>query len=171
VALARAEIFQARWSEDIHREWMQALPEQLPNITKENVQKIREHIDQTVPDCLVRNYRSLIAGLELPDPDDRHVLAAASSIWLKQESDENFQVPKNRNISGTVLFQLTDRLVVLSEQPSSTSQEARNLIVIPFTEVRFLEVRRLVVDRRVGTKPGVFPGAIKKEPRTKAEIR
>jgi predicted nucleic acid-binding protein len=77
LALARAEIFQARWSEDIHEEWMRALPERLPKITKENVQKIREHIDGTVPDCLVGNYRPLVAGLELPDPNDRHVLAAA----------------------------------------------------------------------------------------------
>jgi hypothetical protein len=32
---------------------------------------------EAVPDCLVRDYNSLIAGLVLPDPDDRHVLAAA----------------------------------------------------------------------------------------------
>ena len=30
-----------------------------------------------VRDCLVTNYEYLIPQLELPDPDDRHVLAAA----------------------------------------------------------------------------------------------
>ena len=30
-----------------------------------------------VPDCLVTNYEALGPNLELPDPDDRHVLAAA----------------------------------------------------------------------------------------------
>lgn len=30
-----------------------------------------------VRDCLVTGYEDLIEGLELPDPDDRHVLAAA----------------------------------------------------------------------------------------------
>jgi predicted nucleic acid-binding protein len=30
-----------------------------------------------VRDCLVGNYESLISSLSLPDPDDRHVLAAA----------------------------------------------------------------------------------------------
>ena len=30
-----------------------------------------------VRDCLVTGHEPLIEGLELPDPDDRHVLAAA----------------------------------------------------------------------------------------------
>lgn len=34
-------------------------------------------MNRSVPDCLVDNYEGLIAGLTLPDPDDRHVLAAA----------------------------------------------------------------------------------------------
>ena len=34
-------------------------------------------MNRSVPDCLVENYEGLIAGLVLPDPDDRHVLAAA----------------------------------------------------------------------------------------------
>lgn len=32
---------------------------------------------QAIPDSLVVGYETLIPGLELPDPDDRHVLAAA----------------------------------------------------------------------------------------------
>ncbi|WP_228566344.1 PIN domain-containing protein [Nocardia sp. SYP-A9097] len=34
-------------------------------------------IIDAVPDCLVAGYEPLIEGLKLPDPDDRHVLAAA----------------------------------------------------------------------------------------------
>jgi hypothetical protein len=36
-----------------------------------------ELMNRSVPDCLVENHEGLIAGLVLPDPDDRHVLAAA----------------------------------------------------------------------------------------------
>jgi len=36
-----------------------------------------ELMNSSAPDCLVENYESLLAGLILPDPDDRHVLAAA----------------------------------------------------------------------------------------------
>jgi hypothetical protein len=34
-------------------------------------------MDRTVPDCLVTGFEELIETLVLPDPDDRHVLAAA----------------------------------------------------------------------------------------------
>lgn len=34
-------------------------------------------MNSSVPDCLVTHYEKLAESLELPDPDDRHVLAAA----------------------------------------------------------------------------------------------
>ena len=34
-------------------------------------------MDRAVPDCLITGYEELIDSLTLPDPDDRHVLAAA----------------------------------------------------------------------------------------------
>ena len=34
-------------------------------------------MNNAVPDCPVTGYEGLIDGLTLPDPDDRHVLAAA----------------------------------------------------------------------------------------------
>jgi hypothetical protein len=34
-------------------------------------------MDRTVPDCLVTGFEELIDSLELPDPEDRHILAAA----------------------------------------------------------------------------------------------
>ena len=36
-----------------------------------------ELMNEAVRDCLVTSYEDLIASLSLPDPDDRHVLAAA----------------------------------------------------------------------------------------------
>jgi hypothetical protein len=75
--LAQAGIFRARWTEDIHQEWMRRLNEAYPDIGREKIQTIRGYIDAAVPDCLVRNYRNIAKSLELPDEDDRHVLAAA----------------------------------------------------------------------------------------------
>jgi hypothetical protein len=34
-------------------------------------------MDEAVRDCLVTDYEDLVGALALPDPDDRHVLAAA----------------------------------------------------------------------------------------------
>jgi hypothetical protein len=75
--LAQTGLFRARWSEDVHREWMQAVVERRPTLTLEDLERTRRDMDTAVDDCLVRNYERLIAGLTLPDPNDRHVLAGA----------------------------------------------------------------------------------------------
>lgn len=75
--LATAAIFRARWTDEIHEEWMRALAKEKPDIPDEKLKKLRELIDRAVPDCLVIGYEPLIEGLTLPDPKDRHVLAAA----------------------------------------------------------------------------------------------
>jgi hypothetical protein len=77
IYLAQAGMFQAKWTKDIHEEWMPRLREKYPDVTIEQVQRIRGLIDASIPDCLVRGYERIIQGLELPDPKDRHVLAAA----------------------------------------------------------------------------------------------
>jgi hypothetical protein len=69
--------FRARWTNDIHDEWTRSLKEAYPDIGVEKIQRIRGLIDASVPDCLVRGYKRIIDGLELPDANDRHVLAAA----------------------------------------------------------------------------------------------
>lgn len=75
--LARTDILWARWTEAIHEEWMRSVQERYPDITRQQVERIRDLMNEHAPDCIVSNYEDLIAGLTLPDPDDRHVLAAA----------------------------------------------------------------------------------------------
>lgn len=74
--LALTDLFRARWSNDIHREWMEAVVRKKPHL-QGKLEKTRSLMDKHVRDCLVTGYESLISGLKLPDPDDRHVLAAA----------------------------------------------------------------------------------------------
>jgi len=76
--LAQTGLFRARWSEDIHREWMNAaVTRSNREITVDDLEPTRRAMDQAVLDCLVTGYEPLISGLKLPDPGDRHVLAAA----------------------------------------------------------------------------------------------
>ena len=75
--LAGADLIQPRWSDTIHAEWMRTLLREHPDITQSQVERIRDLMNAHVPECLVENYEELVPKLDLPDPDDRHVLAAA----------------------------------------------------------------------------------------------
>jgi hypothetical protein len=75
--LATADLFRAKWTGEIHNEWVSNLlknePERDPAKLARTVQKMNE----AVPDCLVTGYEHLIDGIKIPDPGDRHVVAAA----------------------------------------------------------------------------------------------
>lgn len=75
--LALSGLYRARWTARIQDEWISALQRQRPDLSAEALAWTRDQMDGAVPDCLVRGYESLEMGLTLPDPNDRHVLAAA----------------------------------------------------------------------------------------------
>lgn len=76
--IALAKVFvQAKWTDKIIEELAQALTRRFANLTAEKTARLCNLINDSVPDCLVTGYEPLIDGLKLPDPDDRHVLAAA----------------------------------------------------------------------------------------------
>ncbi len=75
--LALTGQFRARWSNDIHDEWIRNLLKQRDDIKPEKLDRVRELMNAHVPGCLVEGYESLIPSIELPDEDDRHVVAAA----------------------------------------------------------------------------------------------
>jgi hypothetical protein len=75
--LAMTDLFRARWTEAIHEEWMRNVQKDYPDISREKAERIRDLMNAHVRDCLVTGYEDLIPALVLPDPNDRHVLAAA----------------------------------------------------------------------------------------------
>jgi predicted nucleic acid-binding protein len=77
VELARAKAFRLLWSEEVHREWMEAVKRQNPHIPASKIDRMRALMEAYVEDATVSGYEPLIASLSLPDPNDRHVLAAA----------------------------------------------------------------------------------------------
>jgi predicted nucleic acid-binding protein len=76
LSLADAHLYSAKWSADIRDEWMRNLIANRPE-TQDSVRSVATAMEDAIPDCLVTGYEHLIEGLVLPDPGDRHVLAAA----------------------------------------------------------------------------------------------
>jgi predicted nucleic acid-binding protein len=75
--LAMSDLLWARWTHRIHEEWMRNVLENYPHLTREKLERTRDLMDRHALDAIVTDYEDLVASLTLPDPDDRHVLAAA----------------------------------------------------------------------------------------------
>lgn len=75
--LALTDLFRARWTSAIHEEWISNVLESRPDLTRARLERTRDQMNLYVRGCLIENYEPLIPTLTLPDPDDRHILAAA----------------------------------------------------------------------------------------------
>ena len=75
--LAQSDVVRARWNSCIHDEWMRSVLSKRADLRAEQLERTRQLMDAHVRDCLVDGFEHRIAGLVLPDPHDRHVLAAA----------------------------------------------------------------------------------------------
>lgn len=77
VELTTTDIVEARWTEEIHEEWMRNVLINRPDLKFEQVSRTKKLMNANVENCLVQGYERIIPELKLPDPGDRHVLAAA----------------------------------------------------------------------------------------------
>jgi hypothetical protein len=71
------DALRAKWTGRIHREWIRAVRRQRPDVILSTLLRTRRMMDQHVRGCRVRHYERWEHRLSLPDPNDRHVLAAA----------------------------------------------------------------------------------------------
>ena len=69
------DMYTPKWSKHIFDEWKRVMKEK--GVTDDEANKRADKANQAFPDALVNNYERLIEHLELPDEDDRHILAAA----------------------------------------------------------------------------------------------
>jgi predicted nucleic acid-binding protein len=76
LTFAQEGLFRARFTNHILDEWTRSLISRKPQLGASVLAQemaLRREFDE----CIVTGYEPLIAGLSLPDKDDRHVLAAA----------------------------------------------------------------------------------------------
>jgi len=74
--IALTGLIRARWSDEILDECFASILHRRPDLKPEALRRTRELMVRAVPDCLVTGYARLVPSLVLPDPNDRHVLAA-----------------------------------------------------------------------------------------------
>lgn len=77
-------LVEARWTDEIHDEWIRNLIANTPELSEERLTKTRNLMNAVVPGAIVSGYENLIPGIALPDPDDRHVVAAAVRAGASQ---------------------------------------------------------------------------------------
>jgi predicted nucleic acid-binding protein len=74
---ARAGEFRARYSAEILDEVFDSLVANHPGLEPARLRRTRALMEEAIPDVLITGHLGLVDALELPDPNDRHVLAAA----------------------------------------------------------------------------------------------
>lgn len=77
IRIAQAGLVQARWTNEILDETFRSIIRRRPDLDLDRLERTRSLMCAAVRDCLVVGYERLVDAVELPDPDDRHVLAAA----------------------------------------------------------------------------------------------
>ncbi|MFV2060266.1 MAG: putative toxin-antitoxin system toxin component, PIN family [Gammaproteobacteria bacterium] len=77
IRMALTGMFRAKWTNQIQDEWTRNLLKNRKDIAASRLQKTVSLMNEHIKDCLVENYEFIIKSVTLPDPDDRHVLAAA----------------------------------------------------------------------------------------------
>jgi len=75
--IAETRLVRPFWSDEIHEEWIGSLVRRCPDISRTSLNLTRDRMDKRFKNSLTKGYESLIPTLELPDPDDRHILAVA----------------------------------------------------------------------------------------------
>jgi hypothetical protein len=76
VQAAVDRLVEARWTDEIHDEWTRNLAVGARAVPMVRLQNTRLLLNSALPAAMVTGYEDHIAAVSLPDPDDRHVVAA-----------------------------------------------------------------------------------------------
>lgn len=143
IRLAGTGLYRARWTEAILDEMIASVIRASPQLDPGRLERTRQLMIAAVPDCLVSGYEPLIKAIELPDKDDRHVVAAAilcraqiivtdnlrdfpdsvlSQFGIKAQSPDYFVYHLVRTAYDEVVHAITKQAAALSRPPQSYNQ-------------------------------------------------
>ncbi|GHU10539.1 PIN domain-containing protein [Betaproteobacteria bacterium] len=75
--LALTDLYRTCWTNMIHDEWTRNVLKQRPDLKAEDLERTRSLMNAHARDSLITGFEHLIPSVELPDANDRHVVAAA----------------------------------------------------------------------------------------------
>ncbi len=93
LSLAAAGLYKPKWSALIQDEWSRNLLANRADLKALQLQRTATMMNLAFPDADVEGYEVFIPTLTLPDPDDRHVLAAAihgETEWIVTQNVRDF---------------------------------------------------------------------------------
>ena len=74
---AHERLFRPAWSGHILEEWRRSVQRRHPDTSSDKLDALQTVMTEQFGDALIEGYEPFIDALNLPDKDDRHVLAAA----------------------------------------------------------------------------------------------
>jgi predicted nucleic acid-binding protein len=136
--LAEVDVVQPRWSARILDECFRSILRERPDLSDAALARTRAAMGRAFPDASVTGHEPLIDSLALPDPDDRHVLAAAihagatvivtfnlrdfpsetlSALGVRALHPDDFVLERIEAAPGLACIALQDQLASLSRPP------------------------------------------------------
>lgn len=138
-------LFRARWSDLVHEEWTEAVLRNHPDLIRSQLEKTRNLMDKYAAESLVTGFEHRIEHVTLPDPDDRHVLAAAIHCEASMILTRNLKdFPESTLATHGIVAQAPDPFIhaLLVSQPedvlAAARQQRANLKNPPKTVAEYL---------------------------------
>ncbi len=75
--LAEMELYKPKWTDEIQEEWIRNVLLERTDLERAKLERTKDAMNSAFPDSNITNYEELIDNLNLPDDNDRHILAAA----------------------------------------------------------------------------------------------
>lgn len=103
--------FDARWSSHILNECFDNLLTDRPDLSAAALERTRRLMAVSLPEAMVEGFEDRIESIELPDPDDRHVLAAGLTAEVDVIVTDNLKDFPARSLPPTMRAQSPDTFV------------------------------------------------------------
>ncbi len=130
--LADLDLYKPKWTDEIQEEWIKSLLLKRKDISRKSLESAKSAMNIAFPDSNILKYKSKIRSLTLPDPKDRHVLAAA----IKSGSDliitfntKDFPTSYIKSFGVKVLHPDEFILKIIDENNSASYQALKNQVM------------------------------------------